>query len=47
MNTDDAYTVMFWTLVASMYSTRFWFAIRVWRTGERQVRCSIHVGPLT
>ena len=35
MNTDDTFGVVFWTLVASMYSTRFWFAFRVWRTGER------------
>ena len=35
MNTDDAFTVIFWTLLAVMLSMRSWFAYRVSRTGER------------
>jgi protein-S-isoprenylcysteine O-methyltransferase Ste14 len=34
MNTDDAFTVIFWTLLAVMLSMRSWFAFRVSRTGE-------------
>jgi len=35
MNTDDAFTIIFWTLLAVMLSMRSWFAFRVSRTGER------------
>ena len=35
MNTDDTFTIIFWTLLASMFLTRSWFGFRVWRTGER------------
>jgi protein-S-isoprenylcysteine O-methyltransferase Ste14 len=35
MNTDDMFSIMFWTLLASMLMTRGWFSFRVWRTGER------------
>ena len=35
MDTERAFTAIFWTLLASMLLLRFWFAFRVWRTGER------------
>src|SRR3954467_7182710 len=35
MNTDDTFTVLFWTLLALGLSMRSWFAFRVSRTGER------------
>src|SRR3954464_15801317 len=35
MSTDDAFTIIFWTLLAVMLSMRSWFAYRVSRTGER------------
>jgi protein-S-isoprenylcysteine O-methyltransferase Ste14 len=35
MDTDRAFNPIFWTLLALMFSTRTWFAFRVWRTGER------------
>jgi protein-S-isoprenylcysteine O-methyltransferase Ste14 len=35
MNTEDAFNVIFWTLLALMFSMRGWFGFRVWRTGER------------
>ena len=35
MNTEKAFNVIFWTLLALMLSMRSWFAFRVWRTGER------------
>ena len=35
MNTDDMFSIVFWTLVASMFLMRGWFGFRVWRTGER------------
>jgi protein-S-isoprenylcysteine O-methyltransferase Ste14 len=35
MNTEDVFLAVFWTLLVSMFLLRFWFAFRVWRTGER------------
>jgi protein-S-isoprenylcysteine O-methyltransferase Ste14 len=35
METDAAFTGIFWTLFVLMFSLRFWFGFRVWRTGER------------
>ena len=35
MNTEETLGVIFWTLLVSMFLTRFWFGFRVWRTGER------------
>ena len=35
MNTEAAFNVIFWTLLILMFLMRFWFAFRVWRTGER------------
>jgi protein-S-isoprenylcysteine O-methyltransferase Ste14 len=35
MNTDDAFTVIFWALLALGLSMRSWFAFRVSRSGER------------
>src|SRR6185503_12691755 len=35
MDTETPFAVMFWTLLAVMFSMRFWFGFRVWRTGER------------
>ena len=35
MGTETPFTIVFWTLLAVMLSTRSWFAFRVWRTGER------------
>src|SRR5262245_11053226 len=35
MDTETPFTIVFWTLLAVMLSTRSWFAFRVWRTGER------------
>jgi protein-S-isoprenylcysteine O-methyltransferase Ste14 len=35
MDAEKTFTAIFWTLLASMFLMRFWFAFRVWRTGER------------
>lgn len=35
MNTDKVFKATFWTLLVLMFVMRFWFALRVWRTGER------------
>jgi protein-S-isoprenylcysteine O-methyltransferase Ste14 len=35
MDTERAFDVMFWTLLAVGLSMRTWFAFRVWRSGER------------
>jgi hypothetical protein len=35
MNTEKVFKAVFWTLLVSMSLMRFWFGIRVWRTGER------------
>jgi protein-S-isoprenylcysteine O-methyltransferase Ste14 len=35
MDTEKAFTAIFWTLLGLMFLMRFWFGFRVWRTGER------------
>src|SRR3954447_8661850 len=35
MNTEELFKAIFWTLLVLMFLMRFWFAFRVWRTGER------------
>src|SRR4051812_23633667 len=35
MDSEAAFNAMFWTLLIVMLLMRFWFAFRVWRTGER------------
>ena len=35
MKAEEVFEVIFWTLFASMFAMRFWFAFRVWRTGEQ------------
>jgi protein-S-isoprenylcysteine O-methyltransferase Ste14 len=35
MNTEEVLNAIFWTLLVVMFLMRFWFAFRVWRTGER------------
>ena len=35
MNTEEVFNAIFWTLLVLMLLMRFWFAFRVWRTGER------------
>ena len=35
MDTETAFTAIFWTLFVLMLSMRFWFGFRVWQTGER------------
>ena len=35
MDTQKAFNVIFWTLFVLIFLMRFWFAFRVWRTGER------------
>lgn len=35
METENAFNAIFWMLFVLMFSMRFWFAFRVWRTGER------------
>lgn len=35
MNTEEVFKAIFWTLLVLMFLLRFWFAFRVWRTGER------------
>ena len=35
MNAEEVFKAVFWTLLVSMFLLRFWFGIRVWRTGER------------
>ena len=35
MDTEKIFNVIFWTLFVLMFLMRFWFAFRVWRTGER------------
>jgi protein-S-isoprenylcysteine O-methyltransferase Ste14 len=35
MNTEEVLKAIFWTLLISMFLLRFWFAFRVWQTGER------------
>jgi protein-S-isoprenylcysteine O-methyltransferase Ste14 len=35
MNTEEIFNAIFWTLLVLMLLMRFWFAFRIWRTGER------------
>jgi protein-S-isoprenylcysteine O-methyltransferase Ste14 len=35
MDTEKTFNAIFWTLFVLMFSMRFWFGFRVWRTGER------------
>jgi protein-S-isoprenylcysteine O-methyltransferase Ste14 len=35
MNTEAAFNAIYWALLILMLLLRFWFAFRVWRTGER------------
>lgn len=35
MDTEKTFNAVFWTLFVLMFLMRFWFAFRVWRTGER------------
>src|SRR5262245_38055770 len=35
MDNERAFSAIFWMLFALMLLMRFWFAFRVWRTGER------------
>lgn len=35
MNSEEVFNSVFWALLISMFLMRFWFGIRVWRTGER------------
>jgi protein-S-isoprenylcysteine O-methyltransferase Ste14 len=35
MNTDEVLRAVFWALLGLMFFLRFWFAFRVWLTGER------------
>ena len=45
MNTDDLFSIVFWTLLASMLLTRDWFSPRVWRTGDRVLPDRAASGP--
>ena len=43
MNTEKTFNAIFWTLFVLMFLMRFWFAFRVWRTGERiRADCAAH-----
>jgi hypothetical protein len=35
MNTEKTFDAIFWALFVLMFLLRFWFGLRVWRTGER------------
>lgn len=35
MNTEEVFNAIFWALLGLMFLIRFWFAFRVWLTGER------------
>ena len=35
MYTEEIFNAIFWALFVLMFLMRFWFAFRVWRTGER------------